>query len=279
MNDTLILHKKEDLLGLESKIDQYNKIKINIPDLRIKEIVNIVLNCNGRREIWVKTNTLTSALNNKWLIFKKGEIKEYRLKRVLDLIISGVLFILSLPIFFISSIAIKLTSPGSVFFQQPRVNHKLRLFNIYKFRTMNNSLHFEKKHEIYMRNNIRNPNPNQKIHKIVDDPRITEIGKWIRKLSIDELPQLINILKGEMSLVGPRPPIPYEVKEYDKWHFARFKAKPGLTGLWQALGRSLISFEEMVLLDLYYAYNQSLYFDIKILLHTIPKVLSLKGAF
>ncbi len=253
-------------------------IRINCLGLTPKEIVNFVLKHREKGDIYVKTNTTSCISKNKWLIFKKKRVKTYRLKRAMDIIFGTLFFISSLPLFIIASIFVKLSSKGAVIFRQQRVDNNMCTFDLYKFRTMRENKG-EKIHKEYMRKNIKGKYGNQKVYKLTDDPRTTFIGKYFRKLSIDELPQLINILKGNMSLVGPRPPIPYEVESYKKWHFARFSAKPGLTGLWQVMGRSLIPFNEMILLDLYYASNQSIWLDIKILLHTIPRVLSLKGAF
>ena len=115
--------------------------------------------------------------------------------------------------------------------------------------------------------------------KIRDDPRLTRVGRLLRRISLDELPQLWNVLRGEMSLVGPRPPTPGEVGGYQEWHKKRLDGRPGLTGLWQVSGRSLLSFDETVLLDIYYIENWSLWLDLKILLRTIPKVLSGEGAY
>lgn len=254
-------------------------IKVDIPEISPKEIVNLVLECENISDVWVRTATLSGISSQKWLKFRISQNETYYLKRALDIAGSIVSLIVLSPLFLIVSLLIKVNSSGSVIFQQPRITNRLKLFNLYKFRTMNSSSDNDDIHQNYMRNNIKNPDPNQKVHKLVNDPRITSVGKWIRKLSIDELPQLINILKGDMSFVGPRPPIPYEVKEYAEWHYARFKTKPGLTGLWQVSGRSLISFEEMILFDLYYAYNQSIWVDAKILFWTIPTVLSIRGAY
>ena len=292
MSSMLVLHNREELKKIPASMESRRKrenpndkhfnpktLKIDIPDLTPREIVELVIKYKTIPNIYVRTATLSCISKNKWLKFNNTKNEEYQLKRCLDIIIGVILFILSCPILLATSIAIRVTSKGGAIFQQPRVNNELKIFSLYKFRTMSHLSEDDNIHKTYMQNSIKNPNPTQRVHKLIDDPRITGIGKWVRRLSIDELPQLINVLKGDMSLIGPRPPIPYEVEEYAKWQYARFKAKPGLTGLWQVKGRSLIPFDEMVLLDLYYSLNRSVWGDLKILLYTIPIVLSLKGAF
>lgn len=208
------------------------------------------------------------------------------MKRVLDLILSSLAIIILLPLILIIAIGIKATSNGPVFFKQHRVGYMGKKFIIYKFRTMFN-LKDEKTHQNYVQDFIHhssadepNANHDAKIFKMQHDPRITPIGRFLRRTSLDEIGQLVNILKGEMSLVGPRPPIPYEVDMYDLWHKRRFLAvKPGLTGLWQIYGRSATTFNDMVRLDLAYIQNWSLALDLKILIRTIVAVLSMKGAY
>ncbi|MCK4352643.1 sugar transferase [candidate division WOR-3 bacterium] len=216
-------------------------------------------------------------------------------KRGLDIFISSLMLGISFPILLVSSILIKLTSKGPVLFRQSRIGVNGKLFNFYKFRTMHcsNPLTDRDIHRNYIKKSILGSNSgqsvsqtldktraaNKRVYKLTNDPRITPVGRWLRKLSIDELPQLINVLKGDMSLIGPRPPIPYEVKLYSDWHYVRLIARPGITGLWQVMGRSLIPFNQMVLLDFYYAVNQSFWLDLRIFLRTIPMVLSLKGAY
>ncbi|MCK4306861.1 sugar transferase [candidate division WOR-3 bacterium] len=276
----LNISNKSDLQKFHS--DKTETHTINCPGLTPKEIVKFVLKYEEKGDVYVKTDNISCISKNKWLIFKKKDVgaspRYYRLKRVTDVILGTLLFIASLPIFIITFILVKLNSKGAVIFRQQRVNNNMCTFDLYKFRTMREN-EGEKLHQEYMKKNINGKCNDQKVYKLIDDPRTTTIGKWLRKLSIDELPQILNVLKGDMTLVGPRPPIPYEVESYKKWHFARFSAKPGITGIWQIMGRSLIPFDEMVMLDLYYASNQSLWLDIKILLHTIPTVLSLRGAF
>lgn len=207
------------------------------------------------------------------------------LKRIIDIVGSLIGIIIFSPLMLITSILIKITSPGPVIFKQQRIGLKGRRFFFYKFRSMrvdgDDKIHREYvskliKGEIDKINQGDKDNP---FYKIKDDPRVTKIGKIIRKTSIDELPQFFNVLKGEMSLVGPRPPIPYEVEKYEPWHLRRIlEVKPGITGLWQVDGRSKTSFNDMVRLDLKYALNWSLWLDMKILLKTFIAVIRSTGA-
>jgi lipopolysaccharide/colanic/teichoic acid biosynthesis glycosyltransferase len=203
-------------------------------------------------------------------------------KRVMDVAVSIVMLILCAPLFLAIALAIKLTSKGPVLFKQERVGQQGLRFAFLKFRSMkcgsNPRIHRE-----YVQRFIAGevaPSHTQKaVYKIQDDPRVTGIGKFLRKTSLDELPQLINVLKGEMSLVGPRPPIPYEVEVYQAWHRRRMLIKPGITGLWQVNGRSRTTFDDMVRLDLRYARTWSPWLDFKILLRTPRAILSGEGAY
>jgi len=171
------------------------------------------------------------------------------------------------------AIAIKLDSPGPIMFTQERVGTNGRRFTMYKFRTM--VVNAEQiKAELSQQNEADGP-----IFKIRHDPRHTRVGRLLRRTSLDELPQLWNILRGEMSWVGPRPATPSEVSQYAPWHLRRLEAKPGLTGLWQVSGRSDTTFEEMVRLDIYYVEHWSLLMDLRIVLQTIPTVLLGRGAY
>jgi lipopolysaccharide/colanic/teichoic acid biosynthesis glycosyltransferase len=206
-------------------------------------------------------------------------------KRGLDIFGSIIGLIFFSPLMALTAMAIKITSPGPVIFKQFRVGCKGSRFPFCKFRSMcvDNDDHvhreylarlIEGKHE-----DINNGDGDQPFFKIKNDSRITPVGRIIRKLSFDELPQFFNVLKGEMSLVGPRPPIPYEIEKYKPWHLRRIlEVKPGITGLWQVEGRSRTSFDDMVRLDLRYARNWSIWLDIKILVKTAKAVLSAKGA-
>jgi len=194
------------------------------------------------------------------------------IKRVMDIIISAILLILVLPVFAITLMLIKLESKGPVFFKQIRSGLNGRKFTLLKFRSMVVNAE-EMQRELLHLDETDGP-----IFKIKDDPRVTKVGRFIRKTSIDELPQLINVLKGDMSLVGPRPPIPEEVEKYERWQRRRLSMKPGLTCIWQVSGRSSIGFKRWMNMDLEYIDKWSLGLDIKILLKTIPVVLLGKGA-
>jgi exopolysaccharide biosynthesis polyprenyl glycosylphosphotransferase len=202
------------------------------------------------------------------------------LKRSIDILGSLAALVLLFPLFLVIAVLIKRTSEGPVFFRQRRVGQFGREFTFLKFRSMfvNNDPTI---HKEYVQNLIhKKVDGSSGAFKIKNDPRVTPIGRFIRKTSLDELPQFINVLKGEMSLVGPRPPISYELEKYSVWHRRRIlEAKPGITGEWQVHGRSRTSFDDMVRMDLRYIRNQSLWLDIKILLKTPFAVLNGDGAF
>jgi exopolysaccharide biosynthesis polyprenyl glycosylphosphotransferase len=186
---------------------------------------------------------------------------------------SSLLMIVAVPLALVLGIAIKLDSPGPVFYTQVRVGKGGKRFRMYKFRSM--SIDAERQlDEIRPLNEAAGP-----IFKIKEDPRVTRIGNLLRKTSLDELPQLWNVLSGDMSLVGPRPPLPSEVEAYESWHHRRLTVNQGMTGLWQVSGRSLLTFEEMVNLDIYYIENWSIWLDLLILLKTMPIVILARGAF
>jgi len=195
------------------------------------------------------------------------------LKRLFDIVLSATVLIMLMPIFLVTAIIIKMTSKGNVFFKQQRCNLYGRKFTMYKFRTMVENAE-EKLVELMKHNEMKGP-----VFKMENDPRLTKAGKYLRKFSIDELPQLWSVLKGDMSLVGPRPPIPSEVSKYEPWHRRRLSIKPGITCIWQAYGRNKITdFNEWIRLDLEYIDNWSLWLDCKILLKTVPVVLFGTGA-
>lgn len=195
------------------------------------------------------------------------------LKRLIDIVGSGLGILILMPVFLIIGILIKLEDPkGSVFFSQKRNGLNGKEFNMYKFRSMVHNAE-DLLESLMSKNEMDGP-----VFKIKDDPRITKIGKFIRKTSLDELPQLFNVLKGDMSLVGPRPPIPREVIQYNKYQYQRLLVKPGITCYWQISGRNNIDFDEWVELDLKYIKERNLFKDIYIILMTLPVLLGDKNA-
>ena len=199
------------------------------------------------------------------------------LKRVSDIVFSLVLIGLLSPLLILIGILVKLTSKGNIFFLQERVGMDGRTFTFYKFRSMVENADDTAHREAYLANIKNQSDQTDAFGKVPNDPRITPVGRILRRYSLDELPQFFNVLLGDMSVVGPRPPIPYEVEEYELWHRKRLDMKPGITGLWQVSGRNRLTFEEMVRLDLYYIENWSLFLDLKILILTIPAILRGEG--
>ena len=196
------------------------------------------------------------------------------LKRLLDIVVSvTVLTIFAIPMA-IFAVLIKRDSEGDVIFRQQRVGRSGDEFTITKFRCMVDGADAQRAALMEQTSGI-----DPRLFKMEDDPRVTKVGRWLRRYSLDELPQFWQVLKGEMSVVGPRPQLPEEVDQYEDWHRQRLFATPGLTGLWQINGRSDLSFDEMVRLDLYYAEHWSLWLDIKVMLRTVPAVLRGSGAY
>jgi len=204
-------------------------------------------------------------------------------KRTLDVVASLLLLVLLAPALAVIAALVKMTSPGPAFFGQTRVGHLTKPFTVRKFRTMyahaDSAVHREFVSRFIAASATDGHPPANGFFKLTNDPRITPLGRFLRKTSLDELPQLWNVLRGDMSLVGPRPPVPYEYLQYRPWHRRRvIEAKPGLTGLWQVAGRSRTTFDEMVRLDLRYARTRSLRKDLAIICRTPPVVISGKGA-
>ena len=208
-------------------------------------------------------------------------------KRVLDVLGSLTILMVLAPLFLLTAILVKVSSRGPVLFRQMRIGHVMKPFTMLKFRTM----YLDSDHRVHhdfvssfikasVPANGQGDGPDKSgFFKLINDPRVTPAGRILRKTSLDELPQLWNVLRGDMSLVGPRPPLQYELEQYKPWHRRRvLAAKPGITGLWQVAGRSRTTFDEMVRLDLRYARTRSLWTDIKILLATPAAVISGKGA-
>jgi exopolysaccharide biosynthesis polyprenyl glycosylphosphotransferase len=195
------------------------------------------------------------------------------IKRTFDFSLASLAIIVSSPLWLIIAAAIKLDSPGPVFFRQIRVGRGGEPFTFYKFRSMRVNAEQELA-ALLDQNEADGP-----IFKIKNDPRRTRVGQFLRQTSLDELPQLINVVRGEMSLVGPRPPIPAEVEQYQEWQRKRLDIQPGMSGLWQVSGRSELTFDEMVMLDIYYGENWSMALDLQILLRTVPQLFFGDGAY
>jgi lipopolysaccharide/colanic/teichoic acid biosynthesis glycosyltransferase len=211
---------------------------------------------------------------------------QLKIKRAMDILGSLTGILLFCPPMLVIAASIKLTSRGHVLFRQQRLGLLGKPFTFLKFRSMRAACD-PSLHKAYVTKLIKGENSeinkgtaDQAVYKITHDPRVTPIGRFLRKSSLDELPQFFNVLKGDMSLVGPRPPIPYECDQYKRWHCRRvLEVKPGITGLWQVSGRSSTTFDEMVRLDLKYVRTWDLWLDIKILFKTFWAVISAKGGY
>lgn len=263
-----------------------NEVIIADPDVNGEALFEVMIRCGRRRGVEFRiAPSLFNCLPRKTEIDQIGVLPMIRLfreplsrgsrllKRSFDIVISALAIALLFPLWALIALLIKLDSKGPVFFTQERVGMDGRLFLVFKFRTMKAGADSES-HREYQRSYIAGRaeanlgDPAKPTYKLLADPRITRIGKLLRRTSLDEVPQLLNVLMGDMSIVGPRPPIQYEVEAYELWHRKRLDMKPGLTGLWQVSGRNRLPFEEMVRLDLFYIENWSLLLDLKIILRT-----------
>ncbi|MBM2839896.1 MAG: exopolysaccharide biosynthesis polyprenyl glycosylphosphotransferase [Bacteroidetes bacterium] len=210
-----------------------------------------------------------------------SQVRE-RYKRVFDIVLVVIGSLLLSPFFLVIALLIKLDSPGSVLFKQVRIGKNGRPFMFYKFRSMlvGSDNDETRKHNAtqFVKGTYDIADNGNGSTKIVNESRVTRVGKWLRRTSLDELPQLLNVLKGEMSLVGPRPCLPYEWEHYQEWHKKRLSVTPGCTGMWQVSGRSIVEFEDMVILDLYYIQNSSLLMDLRLLVKTVPTIFLGTGA-
>ena len=233
----------------------------------------------------LEVNYLTDLEVADLSIWKGPTRRQKVIKRILDIILSVTVFIVLSPVFLLCAISIKLDSPGPVFYKQPRIGEGGRCFTFLKFRSMSQKADSEV-HRNHIKNLVNHTaglscsgNGDEKSYKIVEDERVTRVGEFIRRTSLDELPQFLNVLKGDMSLVGPRPHPVYEVNLYNHWYRHRLDVKPGITCLGQIYGRYNTEYENVFRYDLQYLKKASLFLDLKILFKTIPIVLSRRGAY
>ena len=256
-------------LSVEAKFGTVTRMIADARDLGI--VLRIVPEAS---EAAVLKRLHVEEFENEFVItlFREQLLLQLLAKRLMDIVISTIILIILAPLLVLVALLIKFTSPGPIFFTQNRVGMNQRRFRLYKFRSMAADAE-ERVHELAHLNELDGP-----AFKIVNDPRITPLGRFIRKTSIDELPQLFNVLRGEMSLVGPRPPLPNEVEQYDWLFRRRLSVKPGITCVWQVSGRSDVNFQEWMDMDKRYVENWSLLLDLKILLKTIPAVIFCRGA-
>ncbi len=261
-----IRHADDTLTQIQSYIDLCLEMGVT---------VKVVMDVNDAHQMQ-RSNSFVSSVGTYPLItYHTITLNTYEqfIKRIVDVIISFVGIVITLPIMLVTAIAIKLDSPGPVFFKQDRVGQNGRVFCIYKFRSMCQDAE-QRKDELREMNEMKGA-----MFKIADDPRITRVGKFIRRTSIDELPQFFNVLKGDMSIVGTRPPTVEEVAQYKRSQWRRISIKPGITGLWQISGRNQITdFDKVVELDLKYIDNWSLWGDLSIIFKTIGVLIKRKGA-
>ncbi len=282
-----------DLAGLPDAIRESNANEVIIADANVggDTLFDVMMRCGRRHGVEFRiAPSLFNCLPSKTEMDSIGALPMIRLfreplsdfargtKRLSDLIIASLTLALLSPFWLFIALLIKLDSKGPIFYAQERVGMDGRIFVVYKFRTMHMNADSEI-HREYQRKFIAGDadanvgDAKKPAYKLRNDPRITRVGRLLRHLSLDEVPQLLNVLRGDMSVVGPRPPIPYEVEAYELRHRKRLDMKPGMTGLWQVSGRNRLPFEEMVKLDLFYIENWSLLFDLKIILRTVMVML------
>ncbi len=276
------MHRFIRLLGIR-------EVLITDPEIRPQTLFDTMVKCGrGQRINFRVVPNLLSCIPRKTNIEQLGAVPMVRLfeeplsgparffKRAMDLLASSLLLVFTAPLWLLITLLIKLESRGPVLYKQERVGMDGHIFQIYKFRSMRHDESVDEAHREYMARQIKkqgeanlgtDEKPN---YKFINGERLTRIGHWLRRSSLDELPQIFNVFKGEMSLVGPRPPIPYEVECYEPWHRKRLDVKPGMTGLWQVSGRYRLSFQQMVQLDIYYIENWTPWLDLKIILKTLP---------
>jgi len=240
----------------------------------------VVIDLRDRSVVDLRGEDVVVEITRANRVFLRGDegilaapVWQLGMKRVVDIVLSIFFLIVLSPVLIVAAIAVKLTSPGPLLYVQDRVGKNGKTFRFAKFRSMRDGAHTELD-DLRHLNEVDGP-----VFKIREDPRITPVGRFMRKYSIDELPQLFHVLTGGMSLVGPRPPIPAEVATYDEWHRQRLLTKPGITCIWQVSGRSDLDFETWVELDVEYIRTWKPSLDFLILLKTLPAVISARGAY
>lgn len=281
-----------NLKGLPEAIRESGANEVIIADATVggNELFEVMMKCGKRGIEFRIAPSLFNVLPRKTEIDQIGALPMITLfrsplsrsarlvKRISDLVIVVITSAVVLPLSLLLALLIKLDSKGPVLYRQERVGMDGRIFLLYKFRTMHSETD-DAVHREFQRRFITGQVPASNgddatpVYKLTGDKRITRVGRWMRRMSLDEVPQLLNVLRGDMSIVGPRPPIAYEVESYELWHRKRLDMKPGLTGLWQVSGRNRLPFEEMVRLDLYYIENWSLLLDLRIILRTFVVIL------
>jgi len=285
---------QSDREGLETLLQQLQPDEVVLaregrPAGSISDLLNL---CNEYRVPWHFVPTLDQLVFSNVRTHVVGGLPllgvpsctlsglDLAVKRLIDIVVASTIMLCASPLFAAIWLAVRLTSAGPAFFVQRRVGQKGRTFNCYKFRPMYvgqpDSVHRDYAAK-WISNQAYAGSEEKKTFKIVDDPRVTRVGRVLRRYSIDELPQLLNVIKGDMSLVGPRPALAYELEMYKDWHKERLQGIPGLTGLWQVAGRNQLSFDEMVKLDLEYLRNWSASQDLRLILKTVPSVLAGTG--
>ncbi len=271
----------------QHKVDE---IIIAVDDINYENIIKLIEKCT-KLNVNVKISSpLFDIIPEKIFVEEYSEIPVINVsynfnnnvalffKRIFDFIMSVLLILILSPLYILIASLIKLTTKEKIIFSQIRIGKNGKPFKFYKFRTMIMDEKSDKERRNMMLNFIKNGESQQNgSTKIIDEKRVTKIGKFLRKSSLDELPQLFNVLKGEMSLVGPRPSLPYEYRNYDNWQKTRHNVVPGCTGIWQVSGRSNVSFKDSVIMDIYYIKNMTPWLDIQILLKTIPVMIFFKG--
>jgi len=293
LNEEVVIGKKVigNLNNLEEIINRYDvdELLIAVDDEDNEKVLEVIDLCKSLKISVRVTSELFNIVSRKLSTEKYADIPvidvsshynnaiTHGMKRTFDLVASTIALVLLSPVMLVITTLIKVTSSGSILFKQTRVGKHGKTFQFYKFRSMTNIDGEDEDRKKLMLDFMNNENGDADT-KIINNSRVTWIGNLIRKSSLDELPQLFNVLRGEMSLVGPRPCLPYEYENYDDWQKRRVSVIPGCTGVWQVWGRSSVSFKESVVLDLYYINNMSPWFDLQLIYQTIPAMLTSRGA-